>query len=149
MVALGAYHALRDLQWDCAALPAEPEDIRRIAAVQPREWRVAWPLLCSHFPIDSDGRRRNQQLAAQRYEAVGKRWQQIDAINLRHHRDDGAYLGATADAYLKQYTDVTSSVRTTGHSDVHTHQHEHQLRKAYDGGGMDVGESLRSAGRGS
>ena len=142
MVVLGAYHTLRDLQWDSAALPAEPNDIRRLAGIQPRQWRLAWPLLGLHFPIDADGRRRNPQLAEQRYEAVGQRWQKIDAINVLHHPDT-AYLGAAADAYLK---DVRSPEPTPVRTGVHTsqHQHQHQRRNAYQGAVDGLGESPRS-----
>lgn len=146
MAVLGVYHALHDLQWDCASLPADPDDIRRMGNIQPREWRVAWPLLGPYFPIDVDGRRRNPQLSVQRYDAVGKRWQQIDAINTRHHPDT-AYPGASADTYLRAYTGVATSEDTGVRSDevTHQHQHKHQLRNAYQGGNL-VGESLRSTG---
>jgi len=145
MAALGLYHALHDLQWDCAALPADPEEIRRVAAIQPRDWRTAWPLVSPYFPVDVDGRRRNPKLAAQRYDAVGKRWQNIDAINIRHHPDQW-YVGASADAYFKQVTGVVTSVSMGVRSDVVTlqHQHQHQLRNAYEGGGDVLGESIQS-----
>jgi len=137
--ALGLYHSLRDLQWDCAALPAEPEDIRRLGGFQTRDWRSAWPALAEHFPLCADGRRRNAALAKQRHEAIGKRWQQIDAINIRHHGHSW-YRGKTADDYL-------TGVRTDVPSDelTHQHQHQHQLKNAYDGGT----EPLRSEEVGS
>ena len=144
MATLGVYHALHDLQWDCSGLPAEPDDIRRMANVPPREWRVAWPLVSPYFPIDADGRRRNPQLAVQRYDAVGARWQHIDAVNIRHHPDT-AYPGASADTYLRACTDVATSEATGVRAGEVTHQHQHQLRNAYQGGNL-VGESLRSTG---
>ena|SRR5579859_2710609 len=142
MAALGVYHALLDLQWDCASLPAEPENIRRLSSIQPREWRASWPLLYQHFPLDSDGRRRNPQLAEQRYEAVGKRWQQLDAINIRHH---DAYVGASADEYSKSVTPVTTPVRTDGgHPYLPSSTSTSVREDAYEGGEV-LGDSLRSA----
>ncbi|MBS0366712.1 MAG: hypothetical protein JSR67_12905 [Proteobacteria bacterium] len=133
-VALGAYHAVRDLQWDRGCLPLAPDEIRRLLGMALRDWRIAWPLLQEHFPADSDKFRRNPALAKQRYEAIGKRWQQLDAINLRHRPNDW-YRGKAADAYR---TVVATGVR----SDELTHQH--QLRNAYEGGGDVLRESQQS-----
>lgn len=126
MATLGVFHALFDLQWDAASIPADPEDIRRLAAIQTREWRGAWPLVEAHFPIDKDGRRRNPGLAEQRLEAVGRRWQQIDAINSRHHGSDGAFI-PSAETYLRRVTDVHTGVS----SDEGTHQHQHQHLRGF------------------
>lgn len=117
-VALAAYHALRDVQWDLASLPKDQEELRRVSGFQTREWRIAWPLVEVHFPLETDSRRRNQALAKQRYDAVGRRWQQVDAINMRHHSQDGAYVGASADTYWRAHVPVDER------TDEHTHQHQ-------------------------
>jgi hypothetical protein len=130
---VGVYHILRDIQWDCGSLPVESEDIRRLAGIQPRDWRAAWPLVQSHFPIDHDGRRRNPELANQRHESIGQRWQKVDASNTRHH--EGWYRGKSADLYL-----------AGERSDGLPHQHQRRQERAYGEGGIEEGLSLAGSG---
>jgi hypothetical protein len=106
---LGLYHALRELQWDRGALPADSDEMRRLLGRgSPREWREAWPLLQPHFPVEADNTRRNVALARERYSAIGIRWQQLDAINMRYHED--WYRGKSADLYVA----VVATAERTG-----------------------------------
>ena len=70
LVARGAYRELLDAQWDMASLPADPRELRTIAAATPGEWRTAWPFVEPKFPIGPDGLRRNARLEAHRAKAL-------------------------------------------------------------------------------
>ena len=122
--ALGVYHALRDAQWDRGYLPPDPEEIRHLTGFHPREWQAAWPLVREHFPIAEDGSRRNREMAEERYESIGLRWQQIDASRSRFA---GWYRGKSADNYLVEHClrhpSDDASGDLSGDTSLHHHHH--------------------------
>ena len=70
IVVRGVYRELLDSQWDQGGLPENPEILRAIALVTPVEWRTAWAVLESKFPICEDGLRRNRRLESHREKVI-------------------------------------------------------------------------------
>lgn len=71
LAARGVYRELLDAQWDLGALPANPDDLRKLAGAKASEWRVAWDYVASKFPL-LDGRRRNPRMETHRASALAQ-----------------------------------------------------------------------------
>ena len=124
VVAVGLFHVLRDCQWDMGSLPGDANELRRLVHVDARDWRSAWPIIASHFPLDSsDDCRRNPWLASERFDSLARHWQQTDAALIRHGT---GYAGATADAYARALADAAAGADADGHATEHAiHNHNH------------------------
>lgn len=85
----GAYLLLLMQAWtDGGKLPADPERLRRIAGLQPKEWKAAWPVLREFFSESDEGFRHKRidrelsaaaTISAKRKAAADARWGQSNS----------------------------------------------------------------------
>ncbi len=69
---LGLFHRCLNRSWVNDGLPSEPEEIRRILRLEPREFKKHWPVVAESFPECEDGRRRNSRQEKERLAAKEK-----------------------------------------------------------------------------
>ena len=82
-IARAVYRELLDIQWDAGALPDDPDALRNMIGVTPKEWRVAWPIVGPKFQAGDDGMLRNARLEAHRLVALQLSDKRRDAANAR------------------------------------------------------------------
>lgn len=66
VTARGGYRELLDAQWDQGGVPVEPDEMRTLIGATRAEWKEIWPRVEPKFPVESDGKRRNQRLERER-----------------------------------------------------------------------------------
>ena len=76
----GVFRELYDCEWEMLSLPADPEELQQLIGATKAEWKTSWPLIQPEFPVDTDGRRRNPVLEADR----------AKSLSLRDRNRDGA-----------------------------------------------------------
>lgn len=65
----GVYRELLDAQWELGALPADPEELRRLIGATDKEWAVGWKRCAAKFgPIDAG--LRNERLEQHRSKSL-------------------------------------------------------------------------------
>jgi hypothetical protein len=57
--AVAGFHALRLAQWAMGALPADPNQLRKLVGASHAQWRIAWRYLEPKFPLVGKGRRNS------------------------------------------------------------------------------------------
>lgn len=69
-IAKAVYRALLDAQWMAGGLPDDPDVLRNMLGVTPKDWRIAWPFVGPKFKAGDDGLLRNPRLEAHREKAL-------------------------------------------------------------------------------
>ena len=67
--ARGAFIDFMSVSWIQGGVPADPDELRKIACMERAEWRRVWPELEAKWPVGADGLRRNPKLEDVRREA--------------------------------------------------------------------------------
>src|SRR5262249_23711721 len=66
---VGALVRLLSASWVQGSLPDDETSLRMITGLNPKQWRKAWPVIESRFPIHADGRRCNPEMEQERLDA--------------------------------------------------------------------------------
>src|SRR5215475_11830593 len=88
VTARGVYRELLDAQWDRGALPADPNELRRLIGATPTEWRAWSQHVEAKFPLGDDGQRRNARLEQHRQHAlqVSEKRRSVGLLGVRARR---------------------------------------------------------------
>jgi hypothetical protein len=110
LVARGAYYELLAAQWDAGVLPRDPRRLRTFIGATATEWRVAWPLVESKFPLITGGR-QNALHEERRQEAYRLREQHRRGANTTN-AGRSARRSATRSALGERIASTTTATGT-------------------------------------